>query len=298
MALRWAAGLCALALVGSMGCRPEPAISSSADLGMAARLGYERVEELRRTTSAEYREAERQLARAERVVKRVQKKAGDEVSDRLDELLAAYDRMLDLGSAGRWGEATKVVAENPRFGYGGLLSLALKRGAPVEVVGDLVELNGGTLPDDAITTIAFHSRNMVGWSGATKLARALLQTHGLDVHYVDEDGHNALTIAAEYFYDIPSWEADRDSLELIDFLLAHSVTTKPTAGGLDALDRILLGILDAPRQKVDAGIEFLRHLIDRDAPVELSHREVAQMISVSDTDAHARLIEAVPELLQ
>jgi len=118
------------------------------------------------------------------------------------------------------------------------------------------------------------------------------------VHYVDEDGHNALTIAAEYFYDIPSWEADRDSLELIDFLLAHSVTTKPTAGGLDALDRILLGILDAPRQKVDAGIEFLRHLIDRGAPVELSHREVAQMISVSDTDAHARLIEAVPELLQ
>lgn len=95
MALRWAAGLCALALVGSMGCRLEPAISSSADLGIAARLGYERVEELRRTTSAEYRETERQLARAERVVKRVQKKAGDEASDRLDELLAAYDRMLD-----------------------------------------------------------------------------------------------------------------------------------------------------------------------------------------------------------
>lgn len=145
--------------------------------------------------------------------------------------------------------------------------------------------------------IAFHSRNLVGWSGAVELAETLVQTHGLDVHYVDVDGHNALTIAAEYFYDIPSWEADEDSLELIDFLLAHSVTTKPTAGGLDALDRVLLGILNAPRQKVDAGIEFLRHLIDRGAPVELSHREVAQMISVSDMDAHARLIEAVPELL-
>lgn len=245
MALRWMAGLCVLALAVVIGyLLPRSANSPSADLGIAARLGYERVSELRRTTSPEYREAKRQLARAERVAKRVGKKAGDEASDQLDELLAGHDRMLDLGYAGRWEEATEAAAVIPRFGYEGLLGLALKQGAPV-----------------------------------------------------DMDGHNALTIAAEYFYDLPSWEADRDSLEPIDFLLANSVTTKPTAGGLDALDRILLGILNTPRQTVGAGIDFLRHLIDRGAPVELSHREVAQMISASDTDAHARLIEAVPELL-
>ena len=299
MALRWLTGICVLPLVATYGCLPaETGDQPSAELGIAARLGYERLEELRRTTAPEYREAKRQLARAERAVKRIRKKAGDEASERLDELLAAYDRMLDLAYAGRWGEATEVVAGNPRFDHGNLLNIALELGAPVDVVVDLVKLNGGTLPDDAITTIALHSRNVVGWSGAVELAGTLLQNHGLDVHYVDQDGHNALTIAAGYFYDLPSWEANRDSLELIDFLLAHSVTTKPTPGGLDALDRILLGILDTPRQKVDAGIEFLRHLIDRGAPVELSHREVAQMISVSDTGAHARLIEAVPELLE
>ena len=293
MALRWFAGICLLALVGLLGyVLQRSTIGSSADLGIAARLGYERVEELRRSTSPEYRQAERQLARAQRVLERG---GGPYVG--LPKLSAAYDRMLELSYAGRWVEAAKVATENPRLGYSDLLDAALNRGAPIQVVVDLVELNGGTLPDDAITTIAFHSLNLVGWSGAAELAGTLVQTHGLDVHFVDDDGQNALTIAAGHFYELPEWKVNHDALELVEFLLAHSVTTKPNAGGLDALDRILLKILDAPAQTVGAGTVFLRHLIDRGAPVELSHVEVAQMIAVSDAEAHTRLIEAAPELL-
>ena len=199
-----------------------------------------------------------------------------------------------LGSAGRWGEA-KAVAEKFQLGYEHLLYRALSEGAPSDVIVELVESNG-TLPDDAITTIASKSLNLKGWSGAAELARTLVQTHGLDVHFVDQQGRNALTIAAEYFYDIPGWDANRDSFELIEFLLDQSVTTKPDARSLDALDRILLAILDRP-ETVRAGIELLRYLIGRGAPVELSHRQVAQIISVSNAQAHARLIEAVPELL-
>ena len=290
MTMRLVAGISVLALAAVfLSWSLTSASSSSADLGIAARLGHEQVQELRRTTSPEYWEAERVLAEALEVLE-----ADVQTHDALLKSLEPFDRMLDLGSAGRWGEA-KAVAEKFQLGYEHLLYRALSEGAPSDVIVELVESNG-TLPDDAITTIASQSLNLKGWSGAAELARTLVQTHGLDVHFVDQQGRNALTIAAEYFYDIPGWDANRDSFELIEFLLDQSVTTKPDARGLDALDRILLAILDRPGT-VRAGIELLRYLIGRGAPVELSHRQVAQIISASNAQAHARLIEAVPELL-
>ena len=68
-----------------------------------------------------------------------------------------------------------------------LLALSLRRGAPMDVLETLVQLNDGLLPEDAILSLSER-----GWAGAAR-AVEMLGPFGLDVHHVDEFGRNAFS---------------------------------------------------------------------------------------------------------
>ena len=187
-------------------------------------------------------------------------------------------------------------AEGLQDGYGRLLDIALSRGAPVDVIGALIDRSGDELPADSIMTLVSGSLVLKSWSGADEIVAALAERRGLNLHYVDPEGNNAVTRAAEYFYDLSNLrQVNDDAIRLVQYVVGQSVTMKPNPRGLDALDRVLLKVLETP-QTLRPGVSLLRYLIDHGGAVEHSHRQIVGMISNRDPEAYARLIDALPEL--
>lgn len=138
-------------------------------------------------------------------------------------LRGGYESAID----GRWEEAIKAAREVPpvRRSYflADLLSLSL-HGAPIEVIEELIGLNDGLLPEDAILGLSERY-----WDGAVGVARELI-ARGMDIHHVDSFGRNAFSSLARS-YPV--------NLEMAALLAEHSVSPKPSPRGKDPLDLIL-----------------------------------------------------------
>lgn len=236
-------------------------------------------------------------------------------SDRLGEMLdpmredligvmSSLEPLFEAKQESRWEEVVELMdATNPlvRQMASGLLSKALEEGASIDVIAALIEHNHGNLPPDAILDLVEYRTD-----GSVDIARRLEQHHGLDVHFVDEDGRNAFSVLIpggpfEEFYELSSIDqsclacANPDTLEWAYFLADREVTPKPYRWGLDPLDRLLKKMVDltivAP-----VAIGYVRLLIDKGAPVELSHLELADRLHEKSPAAHRALMECVPEL--
>ena len=274
-----------------------------------------------KATDAESMEARHSLAakmQFEEAFERQQQQFLEQIrgqSERLGEMLfvppedlaaamSGLEPLLEARQESRWEEVVELMdVTHPvvRNMAAHFLSEALEEGATTEVIEALIEHNHGSLPSDAILNLVEYRTD-----GSVDIARYLEQHHGLDVHFVDEDGRNAFSVLVpggpyEEFYELSSNDqsllasANPDTLEWAYFLADREVSLKPYRWGLDPLDRLLKEMVDltivAP-----VAIGYVRFLIDEGAPVELSHLELADRLYEESPVAYRALIEWVPEL--
>ena len=251
---------------------------------------------LRHREALEQRESQ-QLEQALQMAERMKQLEADLDPDHLRELRLLSDQIWNAKGDGQWDEALRLVEEGRSSDwatstYAQLLSGALQYGAPLDVILTLVE-RSGALPEDAILKLVKGS-----WDGAAEAAAELERLHGMDVHFIDDEGRNAFSFIAERFWQPPvppQSSLNMNALEMTGFLLNRSVSAKPSPSGLDPLDNVLLKILDSPIIN-PAGVIYARILIDHGVPVEASHLQLAERISIRDPDGYERLIGFVPEL--
>ena len=191
-----------------------------------------------------------------------------------------YESAID----GRWEEAIEAAMGVPPIHRShlltDLLSLSLRRGAPIEAIEELIRLNDGLLPEDAVLGLSERR-----WDGAVDVAKELI-AQGLDIHYVDSFGRNAFSSLARS-YPV--------NLEMAAFLAAHSVSPKPSPYGKDPLDLVLsrmVRMAAVGRTEFD----FARLLVSIGAPVESSHRELAGRLALVDSEDYRKLVNAIPQL--
>lgn len=194
----------------------------------------------------------------------------------------AMERLMAAIAAGDWAAALALASQHPS-GDMMLLLVALGSNPSADALLAIVERNGGWLPEDAILDLARNSRGE-----RTNMAR-LLEPYGLDAGYVDAEGRNAWSVLAKW-----GWDGER-TVAFAEFLRAKAVPVKATAFGLDALDIVLLRLLETPRIPRETG-RMARLFIDAGAQVELSHRQLLQAIADANAEAYRILVDAVPEL--
>ena len=253
---------------------------------------------LRHWEALKQRESQ-QLEQALQMAERMKRLEADLDPDHLRELRLLTGQIWNAKNDGQWDEALRLVEEG-RSGdwvtstYAWLLSEALQHGAPLDVILTLVE-RSGSLPEDAILKLV---TGFGLWDGAAEAAAELERLHGMDVHFIDDEGRNAFSFIAERFWQPavpPQSSLNMNALEMTGFLLNRSVSVKPSPSGLDPLDSVLLRILDSWIMN-PAGVIYARILIDHGAPIEASHLQLAKRISIRDPDGYERLIGLVPEL--
>lgn len=204
--------------------------------------------------------------------------------DSLLEVSHTLRRGFDSAIDGRWQEAVAAAADvdplRRSYYLDDLLSLSLRRGAPIEVIEELIELNGGVVPEDAALGLSERY-----WEGAVTAAEKMSQ-YGLDLHHVDRFGRNAFSSLARS-YPI--------NMDMATFLANHSVSPKPSRGGKDPLDLVLSRMVRmAGVGRSEFG--FARLLVSVGAPIESSHRELARRLALLDPQDYRKLVDAIPEL--
>ena len=175
-----------------------------------------------------------------------------------------------------------------------LLFRALFFGAPIDIVETLIDRAGRVLPEQSILTLASAPNER-----ALAVAKVLHQHHGLDLHFVDGRGRNAVSETVSLFWDtrFNSVVVNENVARWLTFLAENSVAMKPDGGGLDPLDMVLLEILRRPFAN-RAGVRVARFLVDHGAPVGTSHRDLVEEIALADWDGYRRLVRELPELEQ
>ena len=224
-----------------------------------------------------------------------------------EDLVAAVsglEPLLEASRENRWKELVELMdTTNPIAGHmaSGFLYRALEEGAPMDVIEALIEHNHGSLPPDAILKLVSS-----GADGSVDMARHLEQRHGMDVHFVDDDGRNAFVVALDgssgrQYYDLYGVDGslrvwpDPYTLEWVHYLADRQVKPKSYRWGLDPLDRLLRKMANLPFIGA-VGVGYVRLLIDQGAPVELSHLEIVDRLFEEAPAVHRCLIECVPEL--
>lgn len=171
-----------------------------------------------------------------------------------------------------------------------LLGAALRWGAPLDAVRILVDRSGGSLPPDTIMSL------VGGDADSPAMALELERLYGLDVHFLDQNGRNAVSKALQRFREsTEQGVAAGRTILWLDYLMERFVSTKPSPLGLDPLDTVLLAILENP-SGTPAGVGLARFLIDNGAPIEMSHRELVQQIRAADANRFELLVAAIPAL--
>lgn len=256
--------------------------------GLAAKRRYEELR-LRREQAllADIREAQRQNEESDRT----KRDAVTALDEGLESVFAAV-------AEGRWSDALALAEEwFPAAGatdwlYRQVLASALRHGAPVSTVTELADRLGGTLPPNAILEL------LEGQLSEDLIATILeLEAgYGLDVHYVDDEGRNAMSVLARRFSGMPEFSAfDAPVLTLLNHLLERGVTAKPHTVGYDPLDTVLSELLAYPRSSGQRAV-FVRALLAAGAPLERSHFELLGQLAELDFDAYRQFVTLVPEL--
>ncbi|MYD96556.1 MAG: hypothetical protein F4X98_04100 [Gammaproteobacteria bacterium] len=172
-----------------------------------------------------------------------------------------------------------------------LLGTALRWGPPMDAVRALVDRSGGSLPPDTIMWL------VGGDADSPAMALELERLYGLDVHFLDQNGRNAVSKAVQRFRESTAQGvAAEGTMRWLDYLMERSVSTKPSPFGLDPLDTVLLAILENP-SGTPAGVGLARLLIENGAPIELSHRQLAQQIRAADVNRFELLVAVIPALM-
>ena len=208
------------------------------------------------------------------------------------EHVVAFGRMLDLWETGLWTDAL-ALSEEWNLGFDSLVRRTLLRGAPFEVAIDLIQRNGGKLPEESIILLTSNP-----WPGGARLADRLVDVYGIDVRYVDEDGRNAFDHVSEHIhdpFDLTGNGVNTDAREIAQFLAERGVPVTRQSKGLDPLDNVLLRAIERPRSLL-AVAEFARFLIEHGAPVEPSHRELAAWLAEVNPSGYEWLVDLIPQL--
>ena len=272
------------------------------DIDAAARL-EKRCAERGRTAvdhtslAAKMRGEESQRLRREARLQRLREKydAGD--FPRLEAAFAAVRRAIDeerwedvVALAGEWLPAV----EQSDMLFDAILNLAFWKNAPVDVIGQLTDLAGGVLPPHAIMELV-GSQPIQGTLDAIRELEAM---YGLNIHFVDDDGQNAMSYLAMRFYGAhePEFAASDESvLQLARYLGERGVAAKPSPVGFDAMDIVLSRLVKWPALVVGQA-RFVRVLLAAGTSLERSHFELAGQLRERDPDAYRRLVDMVPEL--
>lgn len=152
--------------------------------------------------------------------------------------------------------------------------------APYDVLAKTLELPGG-LPADAVAALARR------YTGDAVEVMEKLGELGLDLHYVDPQGINAVGAAARSMV----------SLDTLDYLLARGVPAKPASPGLDPLDYVLLNLITQPGFRTsESALPWIEKLIDHGVSVEASHLQLMELLRLDRPDTHADIVRAVREL--
>ncbi|MYD96481.1 MAG: hypothetical protein F4X98_03720 [Gammaproteobacteria bacterium] len=202
------------------------------------------------------------------------------------------DRIRAALDEDRWEDAILLADELARPEvFEDLLSSALYFGAPISAVDVLVERSDG-LPDHAILLLASGRA-----TGAIRIAEHLRQIHGLNIHFVDDRGRNAVSEITEMFWttEFNSVVLSEKAARWLTYLAENSVTMRPSQIGFDPLDTVLREIVSRPFT-TPAGIRVAQFLVDNGIPVGVSHRELAEQIADVNFDAYRRLVRTVPTL--
>lgn len=120
--------------------------------------------------------------------------------------------------------------------------------------------------------------------------------YGLDLHYVDDEGRNAMSILTRRYTGVPEFsELDAPFLLLANQLGELGVTAKPHPLGFDPLDTVLSDLLRSPRSSRQQAT-FARALLAAGAPIERSHFDLISQLADLDLDAYQQFVALVPEL--
>ena len=152
--------------------------------------------------------------------------------------------------------------------------------APYDVLATTLELTGG-LPADAVEALAMR------YTGDTVEVMEKLGERGLDLHYVDPQGINAVGAVARSMV----------SLDTLDYLLDRGVSAKPASPGLNPLDYVLLNLITQPGFRTsESALPWIEKLIDHGVPVEASHLQLMELLRLDRPDTHADIVRTVREL--
>ena len=219
-------------------------------------------------------------------------------AEAFDVYLKGLEAVLDAIAERRWEDAIALADEwYPVLGpsvpqFEDMLSRALQYGAPLDVLGQLIDRAGGVLPPDAIMKLVRFRPTRADLDALLELEMA----HGLNIHFVNDDGRNAMNSLARYFWGIPEFAArDEPVLQIARHLGKRGITAKPSPVGFDPLDTILSELVELPGSAVGRA-EFVRILLAAGAPLERSHFELIGRLRELHPDAYHRFVDIVPEL--
>ena len=239
---------------------------------------------------------QRQEAFSQRPREDIQRLVEKYTGEAFDVYSEAFEAVSDAIDEKRWEDAIALADEwfpamdQSDLLFNLMLDRALASGAPLDAIGQLIDRTGGALPPDAIM-------KLVGYlptQGTLDAIRELELTHGLDIHFADDDGRNAISILATYFISLPK---DEPKLLLARHLGERGVTTKPSPIGFDPLDIVLSRLIEWPFLAVEnSHAQFVRVLLAAGAPLERSHFELVGQLRELDPNAYRHFVAMVPEL--
>lgn len=167
--------------------------------------------------------------------------------------------------------AENLARLTPEYLNAALLN-AVMHNAPLNIIESLIN-RGAVL--SAETVLLLSVRNNI------TLTKQLVPL-GLDLHGKDKSDKNGIT------YTLMT----SPKKEMFDYLIEHNVTVKPNAEGNDPLDLALLLFL----KNGSLMIYYVERLINFNAPIGSSHREIVNQIRLENIDGYHQLQTSVPEL--
>lgn len=144
------------------------------------------------------------------------------------------------------------------------LMQAITHNSPINVISTLIS-RGAQFTPETMSVLAIRNN--------LKLTKQLIPL-GLNIHAVDSLGKNAL------FHTFTSFQ----SQAMFDFLLMNNVAVSSPAQGLDLLDLAL----QRTATSMD-GVYYVRRLIEFNAPISTSHRELLQIVKSQNPEAYQQI---------
>ncbi len=154
---------------------------------------------------------------------------------------------------------------------------ALISNAPIEVIDKLMKL-GASLPADTILLIAD--------VGYTNLANSLLD-YGMDLHYEDKSGTNAIH---DVVLDSYNRRSSSSAIAMLKFLISFNVNLSVNQH-INALNLTLL-----KSEKYDLAIEFSKILLENGVVINNSHISQMKKLKKTDNERYLTIVQVLPEL--